>query len=121
MKTEAEKEAMQPQAKEHMANTGSWRRQERPLLPGPLEGARPCHRWISDFWPPEPGGNPFLLLEASQSVAICYSSLWKLIHQADGKTSINPLVTEVCRMWCCENCKWGGGLPVGGGPTRGQE
>lgn len=30
MKTEAEKEAMQPQAKEHMANTGSWRRQESP-------------------------------------------------------------------------------------------
>lgn len=89
--------------------------------PGPLEGARPCHTWISYFWPRELGGNPFLLLEATQSVVIYYSSLWKLIHQADGKTSINPLVTEVCRMWCCENCKGGGGLPVGGGPTREQE
>lgn len=42
---------------------------------GPLEGGQPCSTLVLDLWPPAVGSIIFVV-QAIQSVALCYSRKW---------------------------------------------
>lgn len=81
---EAEIKATPRQAWEHPgAQGGAW---SSPPLWAP-EGTSPAHTWVSDFWPPDLGGNKYLLFQA-KCVALCHSSLRTLVRRKGDPNSL---------------------------------
>ena len=72
VETEAESKVVPPQTNESLEPPGARRARKPPY--SIQRGHSPASTWISDFWPPEWGGNKFLLFEDT--------SLWKFVTAA---------------------------------------